>query len=215
VSLEDLTEALANATPSLDPAGEKVALATYRLLAEGSPVTPEAVAEAAGVSREDVARLWDLRPGVFRDSEGRVLGFWGLTIARLEPTHRLQVDDRTLYAWCAWDTLFLPGILQTTTQVTSTCPTTGETIELVVGPDGISQRSHPEAVVSFLLPARPFDADVIQGFCHFVHFFADRAPGERWIAEHPGTFLLTLEEAFDLGARLNRRRYPNELRGGR
>jgi alkylmercury lyase len=124
------------------------------------------------------------------------------------------VHDRILFAWCEWDTLFLPGILRQAARVRSICPTTSESIELVVGPDGISETSHPGAVVSFLLPMQAFDADVIQGFCHFVHFFADRAAGERWVAEHPGTFLLSLEEAFELGSRINRRRYPHMLGTG-
>jgi hypothetical protein len=40
--------------------------------------------------------------------------------------------------------------------------------------------------VSFLTPDQGFDADVIQSFCHFVHFFASREAGETWTAEHPG-----------------------------
>ncbi len=38
--------------------------------------------------------------------------YWGLAIA--ETKHRLEVDGRALYTWCAWDSLFLPEILQRT-----------------------------------------------------------------------------------------------------
>jgi hypothetical protein len=52
---------------------------------------------------------------------------------------------------------------------------------------------------------------VVQSFCHFVHFFATRQAGDQWVAEHPGTFLLTLGEAADLAARVNQRMFPDVL----
>ncbi len=215
LELADLAGAIAGAEPDLDPTQERIAIAVYRLLADGMPVAPEEAAAVAGVPLPQVAALLDRWPGVFRDSEGGVVGFWGLTIAELTPTHRIEVDERALYGWCAWDTLFLPGILERPGRVTSTCPTTREVIELVVGPDGVVRSSHPQAVVSFLLPEGGFEADVIQRFCHFVHFFATREAGETWVAEHPATFLLSLEEAFELGALVNRRQFPTALGGPR
>jgi alkylmercury lyase len=95
--------------------------------------------------------------------------------------------------------------------VISACPVTGEPIVLTVIPAGVTETSHPEAVVSFLLPGGPFDSGVIESFCHFVHFFARPQAGERWAAGHPGTFLLTLSEAADLAARVNQRMFPDVL----
>ena len=54
---------------------------------------------------------------------------------------------------------------------------------------------------------------MIQSFCHFVHLFASRDAGESWIVEHPGTFLLSLDEAFELGRLVNARNFPS-LGGG-
>ena len=51
--------------------------------------------------------------------------------------------------------------------------------------------------------------DVIQTFCHFVHFFTSGEAGESWTAEHPGTFLLSLEDAFELGRLVNARNFPS------
>ena len=150
-------------------------------------------------------------PAVFTDSRGRVTGFWGLAIGDLSPAHRYQSGGRVLYAWCAWDTLFLPARLGQAAQVTSACPVTSEPIELTVIPEGISGTSHPAVVVSFLRPGRPFDSGVIESFCHFVHFFASRQAGEQWAAGHPGTFLLTLGEAAGLAARASRRMFPDAL----
>lgn len=68
-------------------------------------------------------------------------------------------------------------------------------------------------MVSFLVPEGSFDADVVQSFCHFVHFFVDREAGERWVAAHEGTFLLPLDEAFELGRLTNAANFPRAFGG--
>src|SRR6266849_400221 len=186
--LDQLADALIGAAPDLDPAGERLFIATYRLLAAGRPVTAAELAAATGLPESDIAGTLGRWPAVFTDRQGRVTGFWGLTIGELSPAHRFETGGRVLYAWCAWDTLFLPGRLGQAGHVTSTCPITGEPVQLTVTPDGVAWTSHPDAVVSFLRPDGPFGASVIQSFCHFVYFFASRQAGERGVAEHPGTF---------------------------
>jgi alkylmercury lyase len=206
--LESLATAVANAAPDFDEEQQRIAIEVYRRLAEATPAPATDVAERAGVPVDRVERVLSSWPGVFKDSDGRVIGFWGLTVNRLSPTHRLEVEGRELFAWCAWDTLFLPDILGVSASVESACPTTRETISLVVSPEGVVEASHPGAVVSFLLPDRDFDIDVIQSFCHFVHLFASEGAGRAWTAEHPGTFLLSLEEAFELGRLVNALNFP-------
>lgn len=207
--LEPVALAVAKALPHFDEEAQSVALSAYRQLAEGSPSPVAAIAARAHVPIERVQELLASWPGVFLDDDRRVVGFWGLAIHELSPTHRLALDGRELFAWCAWDTLFLAGILGASLDVQSLCPTTGETISLVVAPSGVVETSHPDAVVSFLLPGRDFDVDVIQSFCHFVYFFASAEAGETWTEQHPGTFLFSLEDAFDLGRRVNALNFPS------
>jgi alkylmercury lyase len=213
--LESLASAVAKAAPEFDEEQQNIALAVYRQLAEGSPASAAAIAARAGASVQRVQELVGSWPGVFLDGDQRGVGFWGLTIHKLSPTHSLHLDGREPFAWCAWDTLFLPGLLHTGLDVRSVCPTTGETISLVVSPSAVVTTSHPDAVVSFRLPDRDFDADVIQGFCHFVHFFTSAAAGEAWTAQQPGTFLLSLNDAFELGRRVNALNYPSFFGDGR
>jgi hypothetical protein len=52
---------------------------------------------------------------------------------------------------------------------------------------------------------------VITSFCQFVHFFGSRRLGEQWVKQHPGTFLLSLREAFEL-VRISNRRFATALR---
>ena len=59
-------------------------------------------------------------------------------------------------------------------------------------------------MVSFLVPEQQFDATVLQSFCHFVHFFASPDAAASWTAEHPGTFSLSIDDAYRLGKLTNR-----------
>ena len=114
--------------PSLEPESARVASHLYRLLAQGEPVAPRALADAAGLAEEQVREILAPWPGVYRE-EDRIIGFWGLT-PRPFSKHLFKVDGRQLYTWCAWDTLFIPQILGRTAEVESPCPVTGETIRL-------------------------------------------------------------------------------------
>ena len=122
-----------------------------------------------------------------------------------------HVEGRVLSAWCTWDTLFLPELLAETVRVTSRCPATGQPISLMVGPDGLRDLHPAEAVVSFLVPESGFDTGVIQSFCHFVHFFASAEAGRPWTTEHEGTFLLSVDDAFELGRLTNRAAFGTAL----
>ena len=137
-------------------------------------------------------------PGAFRDDNAHLIGFWGLTITDIPP-HRYRVDHVTLSTWCAWDTLFLTPILARTARVESLDAETSEPVALTVTPDGVTDPSHPELLLSFLDPTGRVDANVIESFCHDVHWFTTRNNGERWCAQHPGTFLLELDDAVTLG----------------
>jgi hypothetical protein len=52
---------------------------------------------------------------------------------------------------------------------------------------------------------------LIAKFCHFVFFFTSRSSGERWVAKHPGTFLYSFDEAFELAKRQNAKNFGAEL----
>jgi alkylmercury lyase len=203
-SLNEVRAALLEAVPNLDDPGRRLAVTTYRALASGMPVTELALAEQTGLSPSSVAATLAAWPGVFRDEENSIISFWGLALP--EMPHTIEVHGVRLHAWCAWDTLFLPGILRAAARVRSTDPRSGETIELVVEPDGVAERSHSHPVVSFLVPDGQWHDDVMTTFCHYVHFFTDRESAAPWVAAQPGTFLLDLDDAFALGAYLNQAR---------
>jgi alkylmercury lyase len=197
-----LVDAINRARPELTELDQGIWLALYRQLGNGQPVAPRELAAVIGLPESEIEARLKGWPGVHRDQKGRVVGFSGLTVVEMPP-HELVLDGRTLWAWCAWDTLFLPRRLDATLDVKSRCPTTGQQISLRVGPDGVKAVEPAEVVVSFLEPSRPFDSDVVASFCHYIHFFVDADAGEKWTAERPRTFLISLDDAFEIGRLTN------------
>lgn len=202
--LDAVITALTDILPRFTLEEQRLALALYQELARGAPVRAERLASRVGISTPDVERLLrgeSLRALCYRDDGHRIVGFGGLAVVPMH--HRLLVADQVLYTWCAWDSLFIPEMIGRRCVVESKCPETGEVVRLTIDPSGVASRSHPDAVVSFLLPAAPFAAsetgETMASFCHFVFFFASRAAGATWTSRHPGSFLLSIDDAFELG----------------
>ncbi|HEV2027688.1 MAG TPA: organomercurial lyase [Candidatus Dormibacteraeota bacterium] len=214
-SVDEVAEAIKAAMPALDKTDQRIATAVHRLMSRGEPVDPAAIANAVGsVSVDLVNERLSSWPGVFRDDNGRVVGFWGHAVEKLDPEYRLIADGRTTYAWCALDTLFIPGIIGRAVRVEATDPISGVPVSLVVDRDGAREINPPGALVSMVIPDGPFGYDVIESFCHKVLFFASEATGARWIAQHEDTTLLPVEQAFEVGRVLTERVAPDQTARG-
>jgi alkylmercury lyase len=199
VLVEELARSISAAMPTLDATDQQIAITTYRLLTEGTPLATQAIADAVDVPAARVEAALESWPGVYRDDTGHVAGFWGLAIAPLDPEYSLQIDGKSSFAWCALDTLFIPALIGKTVNVQATDPVNGQGVSLVVDGKGVRDVTPPGAVVSMVIPDGPFGYDVIESFCHKVLFFASEESGRSWVAEHDGTTLLTVQEAFEVG----------------
>lgn len=191
----------------ISPEEQDVAIALYRLLALGKPVTHLHLAQVSSKPVAEVDHLLEKWLGVYHDDVGNVIGFWGISVG--ETPHKLRINGRELYAWCAWDTLFLPALLGNVIQITSHCAQSGKEIRLTIDPGRIISVDPETAVLSFVTPdENGIREDVINSFCHSVMFFASSGLGEQWVAEHPGTFLMSVENAFELAQMINSRKFP-------
>ncbi|MDR7423587.1 MAG: alkylmercury lyase MerB [Armatimonadota bacterium] len=133
-------------------------------------------------------------PGVEWTDAGDVVGL-GLT---LRPTpHRLGVEGRTLFTWCALDTLFFPAMLGKAARVTSPCPITGAEIRVEVTPEGVERLEPSDAVVSVVVPESA--GDIRRTFCRNVHLFSAPEAASVWLSQHPGAVVLPVATAFQLG----------------
>jgi alkylmercury lyase len=211
-SLQELADSLCAAFPKLDDAQRRLALATYSRLERGMAASPAEIAEDAGIETEKAQRILGDWIGVYSDEVKRVIGFWGLTIEKMK--HRFEVDGVQLYTWCAWGTLFLPELLGKSARVDSICEASGKPLRLSVSPKRVESVDPGSVCISFLTPdSSRFQQDIVQNFCHCIHFFRPRKDGEAWIATRPGTFILSLDEATELAHRKNQLQFGSILIG--
>lgn len=121
-------------------------------IARTGAVSPEQFASRLGIepSRAVDAFAGLASMGVQVDEQGNIVGA-ALTVR--QTAHRVQVGGKELYAWCALDTLFIPGLLGEEADVASTCPVSGEPVRIIVTPDGVQDFSPPDTAVSVVLPS--------------------------------------------------------------
>lgn len=212
VDIPTLAHELASAESICEPRDRALALALFRLLADGTPVAPARLAEHADVPVAETAAWLRGDCGTQFDEQDRVVAYGGLT---LRPTaHAFEVDGRELHTWCAWDTLFLPELLGRAATVRSTSPAGGQAISLEVDASGVRSLEPSTAVLSMLRPTPGFARDTIGTFCCFVHFFASAADAGDWIARNAGTFLISVPAGFELGRLVNREVFGAALAAG-
>ena len=213
LNLDDLASSIVGCFPTLDLLEQRLSLALYRLLAEGRAVPRARLAEELEIAVEAASRILDGWPGVFSDARQQVVSYWGLALpdAYASP-HRFTVGGRTLSAWCAWDTLFLPQLVGSTAEVESAAPG-GGTVRLTVTPERVEHVEPVGAQMSFIIPdCAGVEKDVVTSFCHFVHFFPSLRIGENWAARHAGTIMLPVPEAHVLARLKNEAQYREILR---
>jgi alkylmercury lyase len=202
--LSTLAAELLGRLPTMTEEERRLGLAIYRHLAQGAPLLESTLATALGMPPGAVAELLEhptLKSLTYRDPEGRLVGFGGLAVR--EMPHRFEVRGRTLYTWCAWDSLFIPVILGVEARVESPAPGGGGRVRLSVAPEGVTHLEPRGAVMSFLLPsAQTFQADALKAiasFCHYIFFFPDRPAAATWTGAHPETTVISVADAFELG----------------
>ena len=87
------------------PEEQRVAVALYRELAKGKPVDAGQLGRVPGAESRALLQRPAIRRFVYSDDKGRVLGFGGLAATPMH--HLFEVEGRSLWTWCAWDSLFI------------------------------------------------------------------------------------------------------------
>ncbi len=199
-----LASELLTRLPTMNEEEKRVGLEIYRQLALGQPVQRAGLAEALHqplAAVEEMLGHTNLKSLTYADAEGQILGFGGLAIR--EMPHRFTIAGRTLYTWCAWDSLFIPVVLGVEAEVDSPAPGNTARVRLNVAPDGVKRVQPQTAVMSFLLPsAQIFQGDALKAmasFCHYIFFFPDREMASGWTRSQPGTVVISMSDAFELG----------------
>lgn len=172
-------------------------------LAQGKPLEKTALALALHLSPEELEQQLARLPDLEVDAQNRIVG-WGVTLV---PTrHRFQIQGHDLFAWCAFDTVLYPPQLGAEAQISSICPVTGRTISFAATPDGrIKNLSQEACVLSLLIPTEQRNCGRA-GFCEPSLFFWDEHAAASFLATHPETILLSIEEAAYAGKHIAQHR---------
>lgn len=212
---DELWEAAVERLPRFSLTEQQVGLVLLTELARGEPVSPARLGLALGADEEEAAAyLHDsaLSFAVHSNEEGSAQGFFGLST--LPTDHRFEVNGHTLWTWCAADTLFLPELLDATARVDSKDPVTGTAIRLTVAPRAVESIDPENAVVSMNSPQTwetTSAVRLITTACHYIHFFGSAESGIDWTGSHPGTVVISVEDAFGYGKRQNERMFGAAL----
>lgn len=168
------------------------------LLANGQPIDPKRLAAATGMSLQAAAeRLgWARDAGYEFDDSDRLVG----AALSLNPTeHHFRIRGRDLYAWCGFDTLFLPILLDEPANVISTCPDTGTTIRLHVAADGtvsdLTPASTVLAVVGVEITACCPTTGPGSAVCTQMPFLAHQQAALHWLNGRSGIAILSIPDA--------------------
>lgn len=175
--------------------------ATIDLLADGVPVDATRIAAATGMSESAAAeQLVAARTvGYELDNKGRLVG----AALTLNPTpYHFRVRGNDLYAWCGFDTLFLPILLGERATVTSTCPETRRGIELTVEADGtfgaVTPATATVAIVGHVVTCRCHRTGPNSDVCAQMPLLADPDAADRWTAQRAGVAAVDLHDASGL-----------------
>ena len=163
----------------------------------GKPVAPDALRASLRLRQNELEqRLAKLPPDIEFDRAGNIVGL-GVTL--VPTSHQVQMGDKLLYTWCAFDTVLFPPSLHIEAQVHSSCPVTGQPISFVATPEGTILDLFPAgSVMSLIVPAERGDCTRAT-FCQQSLLFESEQAASTFLADHPEAMLLSVEEAAYVG----------------
>lgn len=157
-----------------------------RLLATAAPITAAMLATEVGLTEGQVeAALGRLAAtgAISRDESGAVVAAGGLAVTPAR--HRLLLDGRQYWTWCAFDGIGIPAALELDAVLDTRCPACGAGLRITI------TAGNPPAgtpVVGWL-PGGPC-ANVQADFCPEANLFCTEAHLATWrqtAGDPPGT----------------------------
>jgi len=169
-----------------------------QLLSKGEPVSPDRLAEAWNMPIEQVQAIFEQasKLGTLQlDNSGNMVG---TAISLIPSSHKFQIDGKNLYAWCAYDAIYAPGVIGKNGIIDSADPISNEPIRIMVSPEGVKE-SEPKGIFATVVG---MDADARGGAesprCNQMQFFVSEENANKWSADHPGVSIMTVDQLFDV-----------------
>jgi len=140
----------------------QIRLYIYETLVDsGWAPSAQDLAARFGVTMDDMQlalnRLHDAHALVLREGIGDILMANPLSAAPTD--YRVLIDDRELYANCAWDSLGIPAMLGAEARIQARHPLSGEIIEYAVKAGQL--RDARDKIAHFALPFRNWYDDIV------------------------------------------------------
>lgn len=125
--------------------------ALIRGIAKTGSITPDEFGNQAGVGPDRARELFANAKalGIELDAAGNVVG---AALTTTPTPYRVSFGGVVRFAWCALDTLFIPGFVNEVAEVTSSCPVSNQAIRLTVAPEGVLEVDPPNTALSVVLP---------------------------------------------------------------
>lgn len=176
----------------------RLQVVALQLLSKGEPVSPDRLAEAWSMPLEQVNAIFEQASALGTlqlDDSGNMVG----TALSLVPSnHKFQIDGKNLYAWCAYDAIYAPGVIGKNAIIDSVDPISNESLRIKVSPEGVTE-SEPKMIFATVVG---MDADARGGAesprCNQMHFFVSEENASKWAADHPGVAIMTVDQLFDV-----------------
>lgn len=174
----------------------RVTITTMQALANGQPISPAQLADIWEMPLDHVQAILDqakTNGKVEINAQGNLVG----AVLSLNPTdHQVFMDNKHIYAWCAYDALYASGVVGKPAQIVSKDPVTGEMIRVSMTPIGVETVEPESAVVSVVGAGADLGTGPESARCTQMLFFGSRQSAELWRKNHVGVYILTMEEIY-------------------
>jgi len=176
----------------------RLQVVALQFLSKGEPVSPESLVEAWGMPIENVHAIFEQASALGTlqlDDSGNMVG---TAISLVPSSHKFQIDGKKLYAWCAYDAIYAPGVIGKNAIIDSVDPISNELIRIKVSPEGVTE-SEPKEIFATVVG---MEADARGGAesprCNQMQFFVSEENASRWATDHSGVSIMTVDQLFDV-----------------
>jgi alkylmercury lyase len=194
-------------TADLPAPARRLRIVAFRELFEGRAPTLAQLAARLGLDEAQAAEVLDrlAERGLVVVEGQRVIGSLGLSLRSTR--HRVELADRVLHTWCAYDAVGLPAALGRDATTVTSCPQCRRVLRLELA----SGQPPPGSAVVGWWPDRSSCTNVVGQFCPYANLFCDHGHLARWraAAGQPAGEILDLGEL----ARRGRDNWGPALRG--
>jgi len=175
----------------LGPDNREFILKIHRELFKGVPLNKEEYYKLTNLSKEKADAILEKLGEL--DAQGNIIAFSGLSL--IPTNHRIVINGKKLYTWCAIDAIFFTEWLDVASQIFSEDPIDKTPVELQIEGDHLLWTKPYPLFISWV---ETIDACDIRGsLCNHVSFFASEKTAKQWLENNPDGKILTIDDFFE------------------